>query len=117
MFLIAIIVIAAYVVYAMSPAERARLIAAARDMAETGLEAYSRQRSRPDAFRDTLTARTRVPFVTLSVVLLNVVVFVLMLLGPGSMSEADTLVRWGGSAGPWTTNGEWWRLVTATFVH
>jgi len=44
-------------------------------------------------------------------------VFVSMLIGRGGMSEADTLVGWGGSAGPWTTNGEWWRIVTATCVH
>jgi membrane associated rhomboid family serine protease len=117
MFLIAIIVIVGYVVYAMSPEERARVIGAARGMVETGWDAYSRQRGRPDSFRDALTARTPVPYVTLAVVLLNVVVFVLMLLGQGPLSEADTLVRWGGSSAPWTTNGEWWRLVTATFVH
>ena len=86
-------------------------------MVETGWDAYSRQRGRPDAFRDALTAQTPVPYVTLGVVLLNVVVFVLMLVGDGPLSEADTLVRWGGSSAPWTTNGEWWRLVTATFVH
>jgi rhomboid protease GluP len=27
------------------------------------------------------------------------------------------LVAWGASFGPRTTNGEWWRLVTSTFVH
>ena len=70
MFLIAIVVIAGYVVYAMSPEERARLIEAVRGMVETGWDAYSRQRGRPDAFRDALTARTRVPYVTLAVVLL-----------------------------------------------
>jgi len=26
-------------------------------------------------------------------------------------------VSWGASYGPRTTNGEWWRLVTSTFVH
>jgi hypothetical protein len=105
MFLIAIIVIVGYVVYAMSPEERARVIGAARGMVETGWDAYSRQRGRPDSFRDALTARTPVPYVTLAVVLLNVVVFVLMLLGQGPLSEADTLVRWGGSSAPWTYYG------------
>src|SRR6266508_5288054 len=117
MFLIAVIVIVGYVVYAMSPEERVRAIEAARGMVETSWDAYWRRRSRPDAFREVLTARTRVPFVTLAVILINVVVFVSMLIGHGRMGEPDTLVRWGGSAGPWTTNGEWWRVLTATFVH
>jgi membrane associated rhomboid family serine protease len=117
MFLIAILLIVGYVIYAMSPKERARAIDGARRMAETGWDAYQRRHNRPDAFREALTARTRVPFVTLAIVLINVAVFVFMLIGPGAMSDADTLVRWGGSAGPWTTNGEWWRVLTATFVH
>src|SRR5437588_8727897 len=108
MFLFAVIVIVGYVVYAMSPAERVRAIEAARGMVETAWDAYCRRHSRPDAFREVLTARTRVPFVTLALVLVNVVVFASMLMDYGRMSEPDTLVRWGGSAGPWTTNGEWW---------
>jgi membrane associated rhomboid family serine protease len=43
--------------------------------------------------------------------------FVLMVAGPGAVSEPGTLVRWGASVGPMTTNGQWWRLVTSTFVH
>ena len=117
MFLFAVILIVGYIAYAMSPEERARVIEAARGVAENGWDAYWRRRSRPDAFRDALTARTRVPFVTLAVVLINVAVFVSMLVGDGRMSDAETLVRWGGSAGPWTTNGEWWRVLSATFLH
>ena len=117
MFLIAVIVIVAYVIYAMSPGERARVIEAVRGVVETAWEANNRRRSRPDPFRDALTARTPVPFVTLALVLINALMFAGMLAGRGPMSEAETLVRWGGSAGPWTTNGDWWRVLTATFVH
>ncbi len=31
--------------------------------------------------------------------------------------DADTLVRFGGTASPLVQQGEWWRLVTGTFVH
>jgi membrane associated rhomboid family serine protease len=36
-----------------------------------------------------------------------------------STSEVDEqlLLHWGASIGPRTTNGEWWRLATAMFVH
>src|SRR5437868_4956663 len=113
MFLFAVIVIVGYVVYAMNPEERLRAIRGARGMVEPLWHAYYRWHSRPDEFRETLKARTRVPFVTMAVVLINVVLFVSMLMGQGRMNDPDTLVRWGGSAGPWTTNGEWWRVLTA----
>jgi rhomboid protease GluP len=117
MFWLALIVIAGYVGYVMRPEERTRVIATARRIVEAAWDEYCRRRSRPDAFRDALNARTRAPFLTAAVVLLNLLIFSLMLVGDGRMSDADTLLRWGASAGPVTTNGEWWRLLTATFVH
>jgi membrane associated rhomboid family serine protease len=38
-------------------------------------------------------------------------------MGSGEMSDPQTLVNGGGSVGVRTTNGEWWRLCTAMFVH
>jgi rhomboid protease GluP len=58
-----------------------------------------------------------VPWVSAVILLLNAAIFALMLAGEGRLSDPDTLIRWGGSVGPLTTNGEWWRLVTTTFVH
>ena len=40
-----------------------------------------------------------------------------MLVGSGSFDDPATLVGWGGSIATRTTNGEWWRLLTMTFVH
>ena len=48
---------------------------------------------------------------------LNVLVFVLMIFSPGAVSDPETLVSWGASVGPRTTNGEWWRVITSLFVH
>src|SRR5258708_9350922 len=117
MFWLALIVIAGYVAYVMRPEERRRVIAIARRIAGAAWDEYCHWRSRPDAFRDALSARTRAPFLTAVVVLLNLLIFGLMLIGNGRMSDAATLVQWGASAGPLTTNGQWWRLLTATFVH
>lgn len=69
------------------------------------------------AFNDALRMRTRWAIVTPSIALANVVIVVLMLFGPGSFSDRDTLLAWGASYGPRTTNGEWWRLLSSMFVH
>ena len=70
-----------------------------------------------DAFRGALRARSRHVFVTPAIVAINVMVVGGMLFGAGAVSEPATLVAWGASLGTRTTNGEWWRLVTSTFVH
>jgi len=68
-------------------------------------------------FNEALKARTRWTIVTPAIVGTHVVIFVCMLFGPGSFSDRDTLLAWGASFGPRTTNGEWWRLLTCTFVN
>lgn len=76
-------------------------------------------RDPPDtlAFRKALRARTRFTLATPALVAANVMVFVWMARAPGALDSPETLIQWGGSSGPHTTNGEWWRLVTASFVH
>jgi rhomboid protease GluP len=69
------------------------------------------------AFYAALKARTRWTLVTPSIVAAYLVVFVLLALGGGDLSDPETLIEWGGSIGPRTTNGEWWRLGAAMFVH
>jgi membrane associated rhomboid family serine protease len=50
---------------------------------------------------------------------INLAVFAGMVLTGGSPLgfSGETLVRWGGNFGPWTLSGQYWRLLTATFVH
>lgn len=58
-------------------------------------------------------------FVALTLIGLNVAVFALMaLLGvPLFNPTAEQLFIWGANYGPATLNGQWWRLLSSTFIH
>src|SRR5258708_4473988 len=70
-----------------------------------------------EAFRHALRARTRHALVMPAIVAINVALFFGMLFGVGAISDPNTLVSWGASIGTSTSNGEWWRLLTSSFVH
>lgn len=57
--------------------------------------------------------------VTAALAAINVGVYVAMVVSSGSVLEfsGDVLVRWGGNWGVLTLGGEYWRLLTAAFVH
>jgi rhomboid protease GluP len=54
-----------------------------------------------------------------ALILANLGVFIAMIASGVSPMEPTTeeLIRFGANAGPLTHGGEWWRLVSATFVH
>jgi rhomboid protease GluP len=60
-----------------------------------------------------------IPGVTLTVVVLNAAIYGLMVAsGADPMTpNVEDLLAWGGNHAPLTLGGEWWRLVTAIFVH
>ena len=58
-------------------------------------------------------------FVTPTLLLINLAVFAAMIAdGVDVMSPSiEHLLNWGANHAPTTTGGEWWRLLTSTFVH
>ncbi len=58
-------------------------------------------------------------FVTPIIMLANTAVFFLMVFaGKGFLTfQADDLLAWGGCYAPMVSRGEWWRLLTAPFLH
>ena len=65
--------------------------------------------------------RRRTPSVSGTYVLLaaNVAMFAAVAIAAGSIRSFSPrdLIWWGAGFGPRTTNGEWWRLLTATVLH
>lgn len=56
---------------------------------------------------------------TMTLLVINVAVFIAMIATGGSLESfsGEQLIRWGANYGPLTIGGEYWRLVTAGFVH
>jgi membrane associated rhomboid family serine protease len=114
---LALLVLSGAALYFMSSEERARLARFAAAAAGTAMRAVIHGSSSGGPFDDLLRARTGRPVVTPLLIALNVLIFTLMLFGRGALNDAQTLIDWGGNFAPRTTNGEWWRLITAMFVH
>jgi len=116
-FLVLLLIVGGVALRAMSAEERARLgrtaLAAIREARDVVVE----RRRQPEPFRDALRARTPWAIVTPALVVLNLTIFVCMFFDTGVGGDSGSLIGWGGSIGPRTTNGEWWRLVTSLFVH
>ena len=70
-------------------------------------------------FLETIERITPRLFVTQAIVASNLVVFLAMALTTGEIfsPSGDTLIAWQANYGPLTLGGEWWRLLTSTFVH
>ena len=57
--------------------------------------------------------------ITLLLVGINVFLFIAMVVKGVSLTQptSDQLLRWGANSGSLTLQGQWWRLLTAMFVH
>ena len=70
-------------------------------------------------FKQALHQQTPKVWVTPTLIALNVIVFGLMAargVNPVSPS-AESVIPWGADYGPLTLSGEWWRLLSSTFIH
>jgi membrane associated rhomboid family serine protease len=97
--------------------ERARLLRAALSQLRRLGKMVDKHRLEPEPFRDALRARAALPFVTIGLVSIHLLAFAFVVAGGATLSDPEGLVAWGGNFGPRTTNGEWWRLLSAMFLH
>src|SRR5437660_3390098 len=54
---------------------------------------------------------------TATLMAINIAVYIGMVVTGGFQFSGEQLIRWGGNYGPLTISGEYWRLMTAGFVH
>jgi hypothetical protein len=115
--LLFLLVIVAIIGFRLTTGEDRKLLlkalAALREMGLIAQEEYARL----EPFRAALRKRTRYAIVAPALAALSVMLFARMLFGSGALTDPSTLISWGANFGPRTTNGEWWRLLTSTFVH
>ncbi|MCL8535598.1 rhomboid family intramembrane serine protease [Chryseobacterium gallinarum] len=58
-------------------------------------------------------------YITPIIINLNLLIYIIMVFsGLGLLSfKGQNLLNWGANFKPLTTNGQWWRLLTSTFLH
>jgi rhomboid protease GluP len=58
-------------------------------------------------------------FITPTIIIINLIIFAGMIVSGVSPinPNVEQLLKWGADFGPFTLNGQWWRLLSSTFVH
>lgn len=115
-FLFLLLVILGVAFYFMTPEERTRAIRAVPPATRQFMDA-AQGGPKDEAFSGALRERTPWALVTPALIVINTLIVVFMLFNATGLGDYEMLLGWGGNFGPRTTNGEWKRLVTATFVH
>ena len=75
--------------------------------------------ARLSQFQNQLARRAPTPWLTLGIIGLNVAIYLGMLAAGISPMDPTIpeLLQWGANLGSLTTSGQWWRLLTCTFLH
>jgi membrane associated rhomboid family serine protease len=116
-FIIALAVIGGVAYRVASPAERQRALQYVIARLAVVRVIATQRHEEVEEFHAAL--RTRMPHVMVApaIALIGLIVGVGLIFGAAPLSDPGTLIGWGASVGTRTTNGEWWRLVTASFVN
>jgi membrane associated rhomboid family serine protease len=115
-FLILLAVFGGLAYRLVPPADRTKYVSGAFGTLQEVRTAFTQRRPQYEAFKGALRARTPYVILAPTFVALNAAFFSAMVFGPGAMSDPATFVSYGASLGTRTTNGEWWRLLTAIFL-
>lgn len=115
-FLLFLIALGAVGWYISEPGERKWFFGRIGDAARDVMRLLLRLRRRPEPLYEELRKRTPVVLVTPLLAVAYIAVFIGLAFEAGPVSDPTALLSWGATAGPHTANGEWWRLVTASFV-
>jgi len=111
--IVALIVIVGIVCHALVPDHEARAI---RILSTLAVRFIAYARSECAAAWATIR-QPPAPRITIALAAIQLLVFVSIVFSRGPASDPATLIRWGASAGPITSNGQWWRLATSALVH
>lgn len=85
----------------------------------TQSDATSQAQHELEEFRERLFQATPHAFVTPGIVAINLLIFAAMVASGVDMLQPDgrMVISWGANFGPYTTDGQWWRLLSSTFLH
>lgn len=94
-------------------------LAASTSPAASQMDELSQEIGRENEFQEQLKALAPIPWLTWLLVAANLAIWLLTVkLGAGlAHSAPDKLLVWGGNTASAVQAGEWWRLLSATFLH